>query len=239
MYLAERFDLNSGVTARTSYIVASSHRSGSSYLCASLWKTGRLGAPWEYLEYKVMMPTMMARLKAASFPDYLEKLMACRTSPNGVFGLKAHFHQFDHALRAFPRILDCLPEPRFIFINRQDKIAQAVSMAKALQNNSWVYFGTAEHEVPLFYSFEFIKRCLQEAVAQAESWLHWFDGRFDPLVVDYEDVVRDRTAVLRTIARFLGVDPGTDCDIDLPVTTRQGDSVNEEWLRRFKADAGL
>jgi trehalose 2-sulfotransferase len=239
MYLAERFDLNSGMTARTTYIVASSHRSGSSYLCGSLWKTGKLGAPWEYLEHTIMMPAMMARLKASSFPEYMEKLMACRTSENGVFGLKAHFHHFEHALRTFPRILECLPGLKFIFINRKDKIAQAVSMAKALQNNAWVYFGTVEHEVPLFYSFEFIKRCLQEAVSQTESWLHWLDGRFEPLVVDYEDLVQDRAAVVRAIASFIGVDPGTACDIDLPVTTRQGDSVNEEWLRRFKADAGL
>lgn len=240
MYLAERFDLNSGRTPRITYIVASSHRSGSTHLCALLWRTGKLGAPWEYLEYQAQMPMMMSRLKATSLPDYLSKLLACRTSNNGVFGLKAHFHHFDHALKVYPGLLDFFPDVKFILINRKDKLAQAVSMAKALQNNAWVYFGTTEREVPLFYSFEFIKRCLQEVVAQAESWLRWFEtNRFEPLVVDYESLLRDPRGTLQCIGDYVGVDVENGSGVDVPVAIRQGDSVNEQWIQRFMAEAGM
>ena len=47
--LDERLDFNHGVPLSKSYIVASSYRSGSNYLCHELWRTGVLGSPVEFL----------------------------------------------------------------------------------------------------------------------------------------------------------------------------------------------
>ena len=110
-----RFDFPHSESPRKSYIVASSHRNANAFFCKSLWDTGLLGAPWEYFngvhqgrgtvsaptEHSILT-TMMTRLKAASLSDYFSKLLACRTSSNGVFGLKAHFGDFQAAIYECP-----------------------------------------------------------------------------------------------------------------------------------------
>ena len=48
-----RLDLPGPVSLRKSYIVASTDRSGSTFLCSMLWRTGVLGAPAEYWNYRV------------------------------------------------------------------------------------------------------------------------------------------------------------------------------------------
>src|SRR5215471_8780918 len=80
---------------KKAYVIASSFRSGSTHLCISLWQTGVLGAPWEYFNYEIDKRFMYARLGCTSSADYYRKLAACRTSKNGVFGVKAHFRHFD------------------------------------------------------------------------------------------------------------------------------------------------
>ena len=46
---------------------------------------------------------MERRLQATSPEDYFAKLFACRTSSNGVFGMKAHYNHFEGALDWCPR----------------------------------------------------------------------------------------------------------------------------------------
>src|SRR6266851_225014 len=142
-----RLDFGHAVPLRKSYVIASSFRSGSTLLCVKLWETGLLGAPWEYLNFYNEMPLMMARLKSASPEDYVTKLLACRTTSNGVFGVKAHFHDFSSALG-------------------RDKLAQAVSMAKAHQSESWTSLSAPNREA-LRYSKQEIARCFKEANRQS------------------------------------------------------------------------
>ena len=125
---------------RKSYVVASSYRCGSTYFCSELWRTGVLGAPAEYLnvgEGRMLRHVMESRLQASSPEDYFVKLLACRTSSNGVFGMKAHFHHFEPALDWCPSMLERLSPVTYIYLSRRDKLAQAVSMAKAMQTNGW------------------------------------------------------------------------------------------------------
>jgi hypothetical protein len=54
--------------------------------------------------YENEMRGMWTRLHAKGLGNYTAKLLAWRTSPNGVFGLKAYFHHFEAALRRFPEL---------------------------------------------------------------------------------------------------------------------------------------
>ena len=47
-----RLDFPGPVQLRRSYIVASTDRSGSTFLCSLLWQTGVLGAPAEYWNFR-------------------------------------------------------------------------------------------------------------------------------------------------------------------------------------------
>lgn len=133
----EQLDYNHFKPLRKSYIVAASYRSGSTHLCRLLWQTGRLGAPTEVLNPTRQFYFLMTRLRASSPADYIAKLVARRTSINGIFGLKAHFRHFQLFLSDYPRLLEALSPVTYIHIYRQDKIAQAVSAAKAWQTDQW------------------------------------------------------------------------------------------------------
>ena len=165
-----RLDFTPGVPLRKSYIIASSARSGSNFLSSLLWHTGVLGAPCEYLNPNFEMHTMMNRLKASSPADYLARLLECRTSRNGIFGLKSHFHNFEAFLKGYPGFLKAIAPVAYVYISREDKVAQAVSMAKAYQTAAWTAAMKGNRRTPR-YDRALIAKCLEEIGQQESSWL--------------------------------------------------------------------
>ena len=231
----ERLDFKKPARLRKSFIVASSYRSGSSFLCTSLWESGVLGAPWEYVNTDHELRNLMARFKVSNFADYLPKLLARRTSRNGVFGMKAHFHHFRSALDEYPRLLEDLKPVTFIYINRRDRVAQAVSMAKARQTKSWISLQRALGSSNPEYDKEFIDDAMQTAERQTQAWLNWFKRKnITPFVVDYEDLVADKEKVVRSVVELMGVQNDKPETIVLPEVTKQGDKTNETWISEFK-----
>jgi trehalose 2-sulfotransferase len=238
-----RLDLPGPVSLRKSYIVASTDRSGSTFLCSMLWRTGVLGAPAEYWNYRVRSEAkpigtqMMERLDASSPADYLKKLLACRTSKNGVFAAKAHSFDFKEALRKFPTMLEMLSPTNYIYIRRQDKVAQAVSMAKATQTGAWVA-NTKARTKNLQYDRDLISRCLGFVERQDRDWAEWFEGnQIDPFVVIYENLTADPGGVVRAIIEFLGVQNDERQEVNPPDLEKQGDEINEEWVARFQRES--
>jgi LPS sulfotransferase NodH len=238
-FVSPRYDLNHGGPPSKVYVVASSYRSGSTHLCHCLWETGVLGAPWEYLNYENDMRVMLLRLGASGVTDYFIKLLACRTSRNGVFGVKAHFHHFEAAFKAFPGMLKALPPVQFIYINRRDKVAQAVSMAKSIQTNAWLSL-SRPRRTPLFYSADFIAACLEEVEAQTQGWMQWFAANgIKPFNVDYEDLLSDEQGIIDSIIALMNVASDEPDLVVLPKVERQSDAINAEWIRRYRVDNGL
>lgn len=195
--LDERLDFNHFVPLKKSYIVASSYRSGSNYFCWELWRTGVLGAPVEFLNPYDALPVLMNRFKASSPADYITKLIQRRSSKNGVFGLKTHSHHFEVFLKQYPQLLEALAPVTFIHINRRNKLAQAVSMAKALQTDFWTSRIESERP-PVQYDRELIAKCLEEVEQQELKWPRWFEAHnIEPFRVVYEDLIADTPKVIR------------------------------------------
>ena len=229
-----QFDFPQSAVCSKSYIVASSERSGSTLLAMLLWQTGFLGAPWEYLNFDSEMRFMVARLQPESIGDYIRTVIACRTSPNGVFGLKAHYHHFIGVLREFPDLLRAMPLLRFVVIERDDKVAQAVSLARAIQTNAWSSYAIPSR-IPE-YDRALIEQCLRKVQLQVDGWSQWLEqSRQTPRVVHYEDLVRDPATVTADVIAF--IDPPGQGDapvIELPMVERQADAVSAEWAQRFR-----
>lgn len=71
-------------------------------------------------------------MNSVDLGTYLGQLEARRTTPNGIFGMQLHYHQW---FRAFGKpipdkaIVYLNRQDRLIFITRSDKVAQAASVA--------------------------------------------------------------------------------------------------------------
>lgn len=232
----QKFDFVGSAPCTRSYIIASSERSGSTYLAMILWATGILGAPWEYLNYDSEMKFMAQRLQPLSVEDYFQRVVSLRTSANGVFGFKAHYHHFAKVLEHCPSLLDRLPPPRFIVITRRDRLGQAISLARAIQTGAWSSHAVAAREPA--YDRALIEKCLVKVKLQADGWTQWLaDRAIKPLVVDYEDLVTAPAAVLDRVRVFIEPPAHAKAEtIDLPAVRRQGDDTNAEWARRFQEE---
>jgi len=119
-----------------------------------------------------------------------------------MFGMKVHFPHFEAALTWYPSMLSVLSPVTYIYVNRKDKLAQAVSMAKAMQTDAWSTMGD-NAQATLIYNGALIARCLRELLQQRLGWLRRFeiDG-ITPLTVYYEDLVADTASVIHNIRQL-------------------------------------
>jgi LPS sulfotransferase NodH len=233
----EAFDFEGRVALRKSYIIASLPRSGSQFLSGELWKTGALGAPCEYLFPAYDMRPMMNRLRATSPADYIAKLVACRSSPNGVFGMNVHIQHFKPFLRGYPALLDVLQPLTFIHTTRRNKVAQAVSMAKAYQTSTWTSLQAKAVTSPTTYNRELIERCIEDLAHQEREWEQWFvEHDVRPFRLAYEDLAADRAGTIRTIMAALDVKDDERKAVEIPPVEKQSDGTNAEWIARFEAE---
>lgn len=233
----QRFDFAAPAPAQHFYIVASSERSGSTYLCLKLWQTGCLGAPWEYLNYQTEMKAMARRWGTNDVGEYMRRVVECRTSANGTFAIKVHFHHFSYLLQHYPNLLDALPAPRFVVMQRQDRLAQAISLARAIQTNAWSSFAAATQEPA--YDAALISRCLHKIDLQVSGWTDWLAERqIKPLTVDYDELVAQPDAIVDRIREFCGIaGPGEAPALPIPMVERQADRVSDDWRDRYLVDA--
>ena len=244
-----QFDFADAATLRQSYVVASSDRASSTLLCRLLWQTGRLGAPWEYLNSsfedvrgtlaapaeRSIALTMMQRLGARTPSAYVARLLACRTSSNGIFGLKLHFDDLKSALKEFPNLLKALAPISYIYVDRRDKLAHAASAARSLLANSLVTDGTARRGGQIPYYRDVISKSLGKLERRRLHWWRWFETNgIAPLVVYYEDVTTDRAEAVHNIASALGVTCDAPDEIVLPPFDQRLDAVAEQWAARFR-----
>jgi len=148
--------------------------------------------------------------------------------------MKVHFHHFEAAISWYPSMLRVLAPVTYIYLNRKDRLAQAVSMTKALQTDVW---SSLESNVnpTLVYNEAFIVQCLREIQQQNFSWLRWFKiNKIKPFVVHYEDSVADTAGAARGIIELLEVQNDEPDQICLPFIEKLGDDVNLEWRERFE-----
>lgn len=233
----QRLDFPAAVPVKNFYLIASSERCGSTYLCLKLWQTRTLGAPWEYLNYQTEMVAMARRWGTKNVGDYLRRVVECRTSANGTFAIKAHYHHFSHVLGHYPQLLDALPPPRFIVMQRKDRLGQAISLARAIQTNAWSSFASAAGK-PV-YDAVLISRCLRKIELQVSGWTRWFaDRQVEPLVVDYDELVARPDDVVTAVRDFLGIiEPSEVPAAPIPMVERQADRISAEWRARYVVEA--
>lgn len=236
--LDPRFDHAPVERPRLVYLLASEQRTGSNLLCALLQQSGVAGFTTEYLHLP-SLPSVMDRLGLDDVDAYLDSVMRRRTTPNGVFGFKAHYEQIDAFLRRTRRGLP--PGLRIVRMLRDDVVAQAVSLYLASRTGTWLVAGrrtSPEPEVEADYDFEIIRNAVVIIVRQRNAWTRLFQRLgIKPPVVAYEALTADPAGVCRNVIARLGIP--LEAAAPLPVATprKQGTARNEDWTARFRAEA--
>jgi trehalose 2-sulfotransferase len=235
-----------------SYMLCAVPRTGSYLLCDLLTKTGLAGRPNEYFN-----PSFQSHWSTewgtASLDDYLMKVAELGTTPNGVFGLKAHPMQFDSLCRQLagqpgvpfarrPELLDrWFPGLRYVRLRRRDRLRQAISYVRAIQTRAW--WDSDHAPVPsgpvvperLRFDFQLIERAIGWLEAMDRRWCDYFAAiGATPLEFDYEDLTTDPNRAVRAVLDLLGVAAPAGCNDEPTPFRRQADDQTDEWLSRFQ-----
>jgi trehalose 2-sulfotransferase len=227
---------------RASYFICGTPRSGSWLLSGLLASTGVAGRPHEWF----FEDTEAANRRAwgvTRFTDYLQRVQDAGTTPNGVFASKLMWGQLEELVT---RLRDLgegtadrslierhFPNPRYVWMWREDIAAQAVSWAKAIQNGHWHHWDSADPSVVPVYDREQIEALAGEVVESNARWRAWFEeNEIAPLAVRFEDLVADKTVGTRAVLEYLGL--ASEGIAVAERTIRTSDHVNAEWLDRYR-----
>jgi LPS sulfotransferase NodH len=175
------------------------------------------------------------------------RILAAGTTPNGVWGGKLMWGHVDDLL-ARTGELDAVPpsadldatltallgeDLRLVFVTRPDKVAQAVSLWRAVQTQTWrAGRGTPADQAR--YSFAGIDHLVAQLEDHDAAWRAWFaaTGR-TPHEVSYDALAADPPGVVGDVLRFLDLPAG---DVPAPATERQGDARSTAWADRYRAE---
>jgi trehalose 2-sulfotransferase len=244
------------------YIICATPRSGSTLLCNLLASTRKTGNPNSYYHRTEIMRHWAAEwslpgcdtMSAKEFSiAYLEATIRAGRGETNVFGLRLMREYLEGLSSLLDQIYPGLSSDvhrfecafgnvLYIHLTRENKLAQAVSLAKAEQSGLWHIApdGTEIERLGLpqdpEYDFKLIKRKLTKLEAHDAAWIEWFEQQgITPLRVEYEILSEDPTGTLIQIYEALGVD-AQKTEAVRPGVAKLANEISLDWMRRFYAD---
>ena len=230
-------------TATLSYFISTAPRTGGFLLAEALESTRIAGRPREYFD-KVFQQNWSDGVGVASDAEYFEQALAAGTTPNGVFGAKVLWHQFEHLLVKLRLIqgnglsdLELLrrtfPELRYVFLTRRDKIRQAISYDRAIRSGVWWSISAHSDQqspTPPFV-FENIDDWVTRLTEFESNWRRHFKRiGVEPFEVTYEDLAEDYESTVHAVLRYLNLPDSEKCTVAPPRLRKQADAITEEWV---------
>ncbi len=220
-----------------SFFLCATPRSGSNLLARLLAGTQLVGLAGERFNHHELPGWAHARPGAY--------LVECAKDARGtsVLGLKLHWDQVEPFLGLLRRLRGVgglsdrelvervFPEPTFVWLRREDEVAQGVSWWKAKTSGAWLG-GRAGRREPWF-DFDEIDTRIRRVREHNDAWARWFSSNsLDPLSITYEEVAAEPVPAVGRVLLHLGLDAPADLAIE-PRTQRQADDVNREWIDRY------
>jgi LPS sulfotransferase NodH len=158
------------------YSIISTPRSGTTYLCSLLQKTGRMGNPEEYFNDD-LIPTYQEKLKLEGNPQsYLDKIIWQSRMKNDCVGVNINSKESFEVAKKNGWV-DITTH--WIRLTREDKILQSISLYKAWETNKWHSFQNS-NKSNVSYSFTGIKTAYDYILFQEKFW--------DSMNIDYMDI---------------------------------------------------
>jgi LPS sulfotransferase NodH len=238
-------------------MICATPRSGTTLLCDLLAETGVTGKPNSF--YRVESVAYFARqLGVEDGPDfdrrYFDAIVAEGCGSTDLFSMRVMWPSvaqmstklgvlFPNETTDGGRFAAAFGTPLYIFVRRQDKVAQAISRIKAEQSGLWhraadgsVREQGGEYRPPE-YNRAAIETSIAETTAHEAEWRNWFAGEgITPLELAYEDLSADPVAAIRKLLTALGRDPAA-ADQIVPRTSKLADAQSREWAERYTREA--
>lgn len=217
------------------YAVCTQPRSGSNLLCEYLASTDQLGYPLEYFN-----GSARRALGIPDFPDdphqQIDFVLRRAATTNGIYALKLFPHQHD-SISASLRWTELLPNLRFVYLERRDLLAQAISWAKALQTSQ--YRSTQVPQcVPIYDGHAILDRLLAIVRERARWEIFFARTGILPLRIVYEEFVDDPLRHVNRIAEFMDIREQTVVDPSRVSLTIQRNTLSDAWRQQFLAEFG-
>ncbi len=238
-----------GRVPHTTYLIFFTPRSGSYLMCEALKASRLAGFPGEYFSAP-QMHRLGKQWGVSDQSDYLEMLFHNRTTANGVFGAKVTWRQFSTFVAKRceieprwalpPAVLASalLPNLRYLWLTRRDKLRQAISFSKALQTGVWSVTGPRMADRPdPQYDAGSITALLQRIKDDEIQSRNYFSiNSIEPFTVVYEEFVSGYDATCTDILEYLGVTAPKELKLARPTLAKQRDSQTEEWVCRYEEE---
>lgn len=249
-----------------SYFILASNRSGGTLLCELLRNTGVAGHISEHFLHKY--GGSYHQWDISDYPTYVRNVVTHASTSNGVYGVRVLAGEYGsieclvNRLRQFPQyaemslpevIFAFFPNPKFIFLTRRNKVAQAVSWAKASQTRMYhstqgavlaeqtaVYHNavTIPDSLPEpTYAFEEIREFVQSIIMQEAAHQDLFSQlNIMPYTVVYEDYIQDKAQTIEDILAFLDIPIPKGLNYPPHKIQKLADSVSDEWIQRYREE---
>ena len=241
-----------------SYLICTTHRTGSTMLCQGLDHMKQCGVPDEYFLVD-RGPELAKRHGVETNPKtdylaYLKDLIESASTENGVFGAKIMWGHLDpfleriteaHGkLRTTQKDSDWLntvfPGLRYVWLTREDTVRQAISSWKAKQTNIYHSAVNVPSALPAKepeYDYDQIRIIRDRFRKQNQSWIDFFAREgIEPCKVVYEDVCEDLERSVCRIMDHLEVERLEGQTMEATTLQRLADEVSEQWRERFRAE---
>lgn len=243
--MAERRPAGTTYPPARSLLLCAAPRTGSTLVCDLLTGTGLLGHPKEPFAPVAVAPCREAWGVADPEVDasaYLRAALRNGTSRNGVFSAKVMWDDLAGLQRWLGHIppedaLATFPDPRLLVIGRRDKVAAAVSWARARATGSWSRSAADPNPSPGVINLAAISAAHDDHHRAEDGWAALVARTSLPhRRIDYEDVLADRRSVVVLAAALAEVEvTGPVPPTDLAV---QRDGWSTEATTRWIAATG-
>lgn len=234
---------------RASYVICSTPRSGSNFLCEMLQGTEVAGRPDEYFWN---LPDGHERWTVPEYRAYVERIQQAGTTPNGVFGVKLMWGYFGEVVARLgaltgqadaspPAILAAVfPNLKYVWLTCRDKVRQAISWHRALATQCWRSTDAAGEDAPEpTFDVETIGALIGVATADDRSWRDFFDRHgIEPLTIVYEELEQNPEQACRQVLDCLQLSASAPSPARDWRHQRQADALTDEWVARYQALTG-
>jgi LPS sulfotransferase NodH len=235
-------------------LICATPRTGSTLLCGLLDCTGVAGHPESYFrqqgeqEWATRWGIINPSDGTFSYADYLRAAIRAGRTANGVFAARIMWETLgevstklaplypdrvgsdvDLLAAAFGRV-------RYVYLWRDDVVAQAVSLLRAEQTDVW-HKTTQDRPEPQReprFDFDLIHERVCVIEAHNAAWREWFAGAgIQPYLVHYEELDATPVPVTRGVVGFLGLDlpPGREIVVR---HQRLADGLSAQWIGRYR-----